>query len=378
MLLEIKGHALSIRNEFLALVLFPALLSSGCSEEQLPEKELVRPVRAMKVADPTQMKGRTFPGQAKATQELELSFRVGGPLIARSVNVGDTVKSGDVVARIDPRDYEVDLRNAQGQLEQARAVEKRATSDYERLKRIYEQDPGATSEAAVDRARQNRDSARANVKSLGASVANAKDKLSYTYLKAPFDGIVVNTYKENFEDVRAKQPVVRIIDNSRIEMVVNIPESLISYVPGVKNITVTFDPYPDHFIPAQVKEISAEASESTRTYPVTLIMDQPDDFKILPGMAGKAVGEPPEGLIISTAEIPVSAVFSREESPKSYVWVIDEQAQKVTRREVKTGELTDHGIEIEEGLEPGEWIATAGVHYLVDGQKVIVQEDNSG
>jgi RND family efflux transporter MFP subunit len=360
------------------LAMAATILLSGCGDEPIPEKEAIRPVRAIKVSDPTQMVGRQFPGRAKPTQEIELSFRVAGPLISRPVDVGAEVKKGDLVARIDPRDFEVNLRNAQGQLDQANAVRKRAEADYQRLQNVFRQDPGATSEAAIDRARQTRDSAAANIKSLSASVAAAKDQLSYTYLKAPFNGTVVKTYIENFEEVRAKQPVVRIVDDSRVEMVINIPENLISYVPDVTNIRVTFDPFPEHPIPAEVTEIGSEASESTRTYPVTLIMDQPDDFKILPGMAGKATGDPPPDFRRTAAEVPVSAVFSREGNDKSYVWVIDEGTMTVKRREVTVGELTDHGVQIKAGLEPGEWIATAGVFYLFEDRQVRILDDDAG
>ena len=345
---------------------------ASCDKGPVPEKPAIRAVRAIQVADPSQFSQREFPGQAKATQEVELSFRVAGPLITRPVNVGDEVAAGDVVARIDPRDFEVNLRAVKGQLAQARAAHKRAAADYERAARIFKDDPGAISRAAVDRAEEDRDRALANVDSLIASVQSAEDALSYTYLHAPFDGQVVAIYVENFEDIRAKQPIMRILDTSSIEMIVHIPENLISYAPGVTNIKATFDAFPDRPIPATIKEIGTEASRTTRTFPVTLIMKQPEDFKILPGMAGRATAPPPQSLLASALEIPVSAVFSPEEDGKSYVWVIDEGTKTVKRREVSIGELGDRGIQIISGLKSGEWIATAGVHYLTEGQQVTV------
>ena len=357
------------------LLLIPLFLG-GCGGDPMPEKSAVRPVKALIVGDVTQITSRTFPGRAKATREVDLAFRVAGPLITRPVDVGDEVEEGHMVARVDPRDFEVALRNAQGQLAEAKAASTRAESDFARLTRIYKQDPGATSEAAIDQARQNRDGARASVTSLEASVASAKDQLSYTYLKAPFSGTVVATYVENFENVRAKQAIIRMVDHSQIEMIVNIPETLISLTPGVKNIRVTFDPFPDHQIPAKVKEIGKEASETTRTYPVTLIMDQPADIKILPGMAGSATGEPPtEATDAAAVEIPVAATFSPAGSDKTFVWVIDKQSKKVSQKEVSTGELTAHGIMIISGLEPDDLIATAGVNYLREGQQVRILQD---
>ncbi len=363
------------------ILFFPLLLLlPGCGKEPIAEKEIIRPVRVMKVNDIGGMKQRTFPGIAKATQEVELSFRVFGPLITLPVNIGDEVKQGDVVARIDPRDYEVNLRNVQGQLNEARAITRRAEADYKRVKSVFEKDPGAISETAVDNALQNRDSARANVDALSASVAAAKDQLDYTYLKAPFDGVVVTKYVENFEDVGQKQPIMRIVDDTHIEMIINLPEDLISLASRVKTVNVVFDPFPERTLIATVKEIGTEASAKTRTYPVTLIMDQPEDIKILPGMAGKTKGADIKGieeLNLAGLEVPLSALFTSGESRDTYVWIINDQSNTVSKRKVITDRLTDHGQIVAEGLEPGELIATAGVHYLKEGQKIKILQNNA-
>jgi len=109
-------------------------------------------------------------------------------------------------------------------------------------------------------------------------------------------------------------------------------------------------------------------------------MNQPKDAKILSGMAGKAQarGELPVELREAGVEVPLSAIFSAGEPDKSYVWIIDEQTKIVSRRNVVTGNLTDRGIRVREGLEPGEWIVTAGVHYLFEGQQVRILENRAG
>ncbi len=409
----------------IALVLLPVVLLSACDSqpESVEKPEVIRPVKAMKVTDVAQMRLRWFPGRAKATREVDLAFRVAGPLITRPANVGDVVKAGDVAAQIDPRDFEVALRNVEGLLEAARAelaamrqarpedirrlkaaVEKAQAAnrlgeqEYKRITGIRDEDPGAVSQDMIDRVTEQRDRAAAElrraredlkigergaraediaakdaeIRSLEASVESASDQLGYTHLRAPFDGTIVATYVENFEDVRAKQPIVRLLDTSRIEMTIDISESLISLAPQVKDVTVVFDPFPDREIVAVIKEIGTEASETTRTYPVTLIMDQPEDITILPGMAGKATGRTVEEMAPdqTSVDIPVSATFTAGSSGQSFVWVIDEQSKTVSRREVKLGQFTDTGVRILEGLELGEWIAIAGVHYLREGQQV--------
>ena len=357
----------------LVVLVQSVLLSVGCGQEEVQEKIHSRPVKAMQLSNELKLGQDWFPGRAKAHQQVELSFRVSGPLIARPVNVGDRVKKGKVVARIDPRDFEVKVRNVQGRLERAKATMIRAKSDFRRVSNIMREDPGAASEALLDQRRGDFQASVAEVRSLEAELDSAKDQLRYTHLKAPFDGTVVATYIESFEDVRAKQRIVRILDSDLIEMIIDIPESMISLSPYVKNILVEFDAFPGRQLPAKIYEIGTEASQTTRTYPVTLIMEQPKDFTILPGMAGKATGEahPPEEVKAQGFIIPVSSVFTSSEK-LTYVWVVDEQTMTVKRREVKTGELRAQGIEIVNGLVEGEWVVTAGVHTLQEGQQASI------
>jgi len=366
------------KNTGLLVCLLMVFLLPGCQEE-IPKKEVVRPVCAMKVGDAAAITGQWFPGRAKATQEVDLSFRVAGPLITRPIDVGDEVKKDRVLARIDPRDFKTNLRNIQGQLARANAAFKRAKADFDRVSRIIKEDPGAVSEAMVDREREAMDRAKAEIRSLTAAVEAAKDQLDYTYLRAPFDGIVVAIYVENFEHVQAKQRIARIIDYSQIEMIVNVPESLITYADDVTKVRIRFDNYPDREFSGKIMEIGKEASQKTRTYPVTVIIDQPEDIKILPGMAGKAVGDwqRSEESQQQRIEVPIAAVFTPDTEKQNYVWVIDDQTKTATRRAVTTGKLTETGIITMDGLKPGEWIAIAGVHSLREGQQVRILEQAS-
>jgi len=357
------------------------LTLGGCSEPE-PEREIIRPVQAVKVGDMGELQRRGFPGRAQATQEIDLAFRVQGPLITRPVNVGDVVKTGDVVARIDPRDFEVNLRNVEAQLSEARAALERAAGDFRRQQNIFNTDPGATSERAVDRAREERDRASATVDSLTASVTTAQDQLDDTTLRAPFDGTVVATYVENFQNVRAKQPIVRILDTSHIEMVVNIPENLISMAVSVHTVLLSFDAFPGREFEGRISEVGTEASQTTRTFPVTLIMEQPEDVQILPGMAG-AVRAGKTDLTDEQQRrglgVPVGAVFTPDTETQSYVWIIkptEGDLGVLEKRPVKTGDMTRYGVLVSDGLTAGEWIVTAGVHSVREGQTVRILSRN--
>lgn len=359
------------------LSLLPLLISLvACGDKEIIEKDDVRPIRAMEVADLEPFGGRWFPGQATATQEANMSFRVAGTVNLISVDLGDEVKQGDVIARLDPKDYQVELDNANAQLRRAISDLELAKSEYARVARVFEKDPGAVSKSMVDTRKAQKDSAAALVESARATVERASDNLRYTYLKAPYDGVVVEKFVEQFEDVQAKQEIIRVLDNSSIEFTVQVPETLMEHVDKIRSrgAYVVFDTYPGIQVPAKVKEIGKEASKTTRTYPVTLIMNQPEDFKILPGMAGKAKGDQAATVEIAKEvgmvgfDIPITATFS-DENKKTFVWVVDQSNNQVNKREVVLINLTEDGAMVT-GLEKGETIATAGANLLVEGQQV--------
>lgn len=361
---------LKYSNVFVLLALATAF--TGCGGDEPPEADLVRPIRVMKVGDVEALGARSFPGRAQAAQEVDLSFRVAGPLVARAVKVGDEVQEGDLIARMDPRDFEVRVREAEGTLQRALATEQRARADLERNLGIQREDAGAISQAAIDRSKEALDLARADIAALEAALDGAKDDLNDTQLQAPFDGTIVSTFVENFEFVQARQPIVRLLDKERIEFVVNIPETLISMVDYVEGIEVEFDAFRGVRIPAEISEVGTEASETTRTFPVTVIMDQPEGVRILPGMAGRGTAQVrhPDNAGQPEIIIPVTSVISREIEGSSYVWVVDESTNTVSRREVEIETLISSGLVVKAGLEAGEVIATAGVHFLTEGQQV--------
>jgi RND family efflux transporter MFP subunit len=321
----------------------------------------VRPVLSVVVADAAGLDGRRFPGQAKATQELNLAFEVPGRLIERPVEVGDRVELGQVLAELDPRDFAAALKSAEAEL-------KRDQVNFKRAEGMLAED--VISRAEYDRLEARRDIAEANVELAAKAMADS-------VLRAPFSGTVAATYVENYENVQAKQEIMRLLDASKIEMVIQIPESMISNTPYVRDIQVRFDPFPETVLPASIKEVSNEASRTTRTYPVTLIMEPPEGVEILPGMAGEVWGrvELPEDLPESGIEVPTAAVFADDasDSEQSYVWVVDEETRSVSRRPVKIVRFSALGVLVQ-GVEPGERIVTAGVNSLREGQTVRIED----
>lgn len=341
---------------------------AGCGQEETEtEQHIVRPVKALKVADPSILEGRWFSGRAQSVNQVDLSFRVPGTLIDIAVKVGDILKENAVVARLDPATYQTEVDRLEAEVAQAKASYENSRLQLARQEELFRKD--VASEARVDRQRAQALQDAARIKAMEAALKKAELELEYTALRAPFDGTVVATYVENFEDIRAKEPILRLLDPSQIEMIINIPETLITLISQVTNIEVAFDALPDLKIPATVKEIGSEASLTTRTYPVTLIMDLPDGASILPGMAGKATGRAErQNGSTSGVIIPPASLF--DEDGRSMVWVIDAEQMTVSKRNVQIGPPVRTGIRVEEGLQAKEWIVTAGVNSLKEGQKV--------
>ena len=352
---------------------------AGCWEEETVEVEKgPRPVIAMKVGTTDFLGERVFTGRARAAQEAELSFRVAGQLSERRVNVGDIVEQGELVANLDPGPFLADVSRINFDLAAATASYEATNEQFGRIMKLVES--GTYSEARGDTARGQRDSAASRVESLKSSLERAELDLSYTELKAPYSGRVVAVFAENFEDVNAREPVVRLLDVSKIEIVIDIPETLIALVPLVEELAVTFDAFPDFELTGFVEEIGSEASLTTRTYPVTIVMDQPEGVVILPGMSGQAraskVKEPDRaiGLVVPTGAIRPLDAGSEQLS----VWIVDDASKTVSLRPVEVGRVLSVGMEVTDGLSAGEWIVTAGTFSLTEGQEVSLPAGPTG
>ena len=331
-----------------------------------------RPVKTSIVELPLTASSGIFPGIAEATQEADLSFRVSGPLIDLPAIKGNAISQGDLLAQIDRRDYEVQARNVEALLENAQASLLQLEKQYQRSIKIQHSSPGIISQSLIDKDKSAMDVASAQVKAYAAQLEASKDALKYTSLVAPFSGEVVERFVDKFEDVNAKQPVLRLLDTSKIEMTVDLPENWAKSVSTLTNLKVSFSAYPSLFLQAEVKEIGNEASKATNTYPLTVIMPQPDDVRILPGMVGQLrLSVINDSQKQSNIVIPDTSIFSSGEN-KSAVWVVNQETQKVSKKIIEIAAITPSGVFVTRGIVPGELIVTAGVHSLSDGQLVSV------
>ena len=344
----------------LAGIVATSILIQACGNknEAPPARESIRPVKVITLGAAGISGTRSFPGSVRAADRVELSFNVDGPLIKLPVKQGQNVKKGDLIARLDPRDYESQLKAAEARYNETK-------SNYERGKGLVKD--GFISKVQFDQLKSNFEQAEADL-------AIKQKALDDTYLKAPFDGKVAKRFVQNFQDVRRKEPIISLQDTNVIEIVVNAPESIVAGArSGAKDINVvaTFESLPGKKFDLEMKEFATEADPKTQTFEYVLIMPQPDDANILPGMTATVVVTAPEFKAeTATQIIPSLAVFS-DEAGKSHVWVINQDDNTAHSQAVTTGDLVGSDqIAITEGLSNGDMIAVAGVSALREGMKV--------
>ena len=339
-----------------------AIGTAACTKEVVVIESVVRPVKILKVGA-LEARMAEFPGSIAAAQHAEMAFEVPGRIVEFLVDQGDRVKRGDILARLDNRDY-------QARLDSATASLNKALADDRRGKSLYRQDPGAIAQVTLDSYASALDTARANHD-------QAQKAFEDTILRAPFDGRIGRKRVEDFANVRAKQPVLTLQDDAHLEIDIAIPERDIVFgLPGRSpeevtrelNPKVVVSALPDRSFPARAKSIAAMADPVTRTFTATLSFERPTDVEVLPGMTAKVVFRR-EGEVSSAIRIPIEAVLS-DGTSAPIVWVVDLQSMTVKERPVELGDLVGSEVEIRSGLESGESIAAAGVHYLREGMQV--------
>lgn len=350
-----------------AVTVAAAVLMSSCGDKDTPKEKpvVVRPVKTMTIGAAAGESQRSFPGKVKASQEVDLAFEVSGRIVELPVKEGEAVEKDQVLARLDPTDFENNVAKKKARFENAEA-------NLGRAKRLIES--GSISRSEYDNRRTVYDSAEADLKI-------AQKALQDTYLKAPFSGLVAKKFVDNYKNVTAKQKIMSLQDVSHIEIVVNVPEDLIAWAKGrgPERIVATFESVPGEEFDVTVKEYGTTANKQTQTFPVTVVMPAPKHVNILPGMTATitAEGVTPTGTAADRFTIPVSAVFA-DENGKPNVWVVDKASMTARKRAIKTGNLTGESITVLDGLKPGDMIITAGVDFVKDKMKVRLLDGKTG
>lgn len=336
--------------------------SLAACDKKPPATAQARPVRTVTVERGAEGETLSLTGQVRAKDEVSLAFRLDGRMIKRSVNVGDALKAGEIVAQLDPQDQQNALRTAQANLASDEAALTQARLTFGRQQQLLA--GGWTPRAKFDEAQQTLLSAEAKVDAAHAQVANAQDQLSYTVLFADAPGVVTAKGAEPGEVVRAGQTIVNVARQGGRDAVFDVSEQLNRTGPRdpVVQIALTNDPSVRAI--GRVREVSPQADSATRTFQVKVgIIDPPPAMELGSTVTGSIKLAAPSGL-----QVPPSALTQAEGRPA--VWVVEPKNQTVSLRNVDVSRYDPADIVVSQGLDGGEIVVTAGVQMLHPGQKV--------
>jgi RND family efflux transporter MFP subunit len=348
------------RASVLALGLVLALIAVGCEQPVVEPVDVVRPVKMLTLGAGGEGATLEYPGSVNALLTANVAFEVPGLVIELPVQEGEPVVEGQLLAHLDPRDFEA-------QRDAVIATRNVTWADYQRYQDLYAADAASLQELEV--ARRAYEVSEANLRIAEKAVED-------TYLRAPFTGIVARRIVDDFENVQAKEAIVTLQDDSVLEVKVDIPETDALLAPrgsiGERSeradFTVELSSLPNRPFPARLTEFATTADPVTRTFEVTFQFEPPSDVFLRPGMTAKVVAQlrPSEA---GAFLVPAVAVVGGE-GGGVFVWVIDTSSMTATKRTVRVGDMSGDQIQILSGLQSGETIAISGTRSLREDMQV--------
>lgn len=335
------------------------VLLAGCAEPP-PPSQPPRPVRAVQVVAPENAAPHVYAAHIEARHETVLAFEVDGRIATRLADVGDRVTAGAALAQLDDRDLRLRERDLAARLAAARAERDDAALALRRARELRPK--GFVSQADLDRATYRDQAAAAQADALAAQHDLARRQLAYASLKAPSAGVITARAVEAGQVTTAGQPAFTLAQPQPLEAVFDLPEAQRAAL--ADQIEVVLWTHPDRPLKARVREVAPQAAGDSRTFRVRATLVPMDGVQPALGMSASARLAVPAAL----PAVPAGAVLKRDDG-QAAVWVIDgEHAAHL--RPVTLGPLQDDRVSIAAGVAPGEWVITAGVHDLRDGQPV--------
>lgn len=327
----------------------------GCGEEPTVLEPVAQPVKVLQIGSADATVLRSFPATVRATERAQIAFQVPGKLVSFLVREGEEVSQGQLLAQLDDADYQADLAAAQASVTQTEGNFRRA---QELIEKNY------VSQAEFDKIKADYDVALSNL-------ARAQKAVNDTRLEAPFDGVVARTFVDNFQEVQAKETILSLQNNAALELVVNVPETLVLRRDegALLEINASFEAIADTRFPLSIKEFATEADPATQTFQYVMSLEDTAGHNLLPGMTATvhvaATSERRSERVI----IPLSALAAGADGGEA-VWVVIADNQ-VTKAPVTLGELSgEDSIAVLSGLSPGDQVVIAGTASLVEGMVV--------
>jgi RND family efflux transporter MFP subunit len=344
----------------LTLALLPFL--AGCerptaSANTTPE----RPVQVQRVAFENEEAVREFVGVVRARHETDLGFRVAGKITDRIVNVGDSVRVGDLIARLDRQDLRLQAQSAEAELAAATSNLAQASADFDRYNALRVR--GYASTADFERKTAAKDEAEGRIERAQRSLDLARNQLDYAELKADTDGVITATLAEPGQVVAVGQAVARLAHHGQKEAVVALPETWLAEARR-SQATVRLWSDPNRIYAAHLRELSPQADPSTRTYAAKFTIEDSNDSVAL-GMSATVTLTRPQNAQV--AKLPLAAILNRGNGPA--VYLVDEKSV-LELRPVTVTSFTEDAAIVSGGLNDGDKVVTLGTHKLNPGVKV--------
>lgn len=326
------------------------------------EAKAARTVETLLIGEASGEVSTTYSGQVVSRYSTDYGFRVGGMITAVPVEVGQRVSAGQVLARLDPQDMQVQLNSASAQSAAAAAQSQVQTTDLSRAQRLLNE--GFISQAEFDRTQAATTSAQANLRSARAQQSGASQQLNYTVLRASRDGVVTAITGEVGEVVGAGHPVIMVESAGSLEVAISIPEGDMAALRGGQ-LQAKFWTSPSNVYPAKIRTLSMAANPQTRTFDARIAFDAPAGVAAIGGTAEVILGT---SVAQKTISLPLSAITQQGEA--SVAWVVTGNPATVQPRVVQIHATQGNDYLISSGLKAGERVVSAGAHLLKAGEQV--------
>jgi len=364
-------------NPFVRAFLGMSILFSmaACREAPPPPPERIRAIKTITVSEQASGKIRQFSGVVEAADSSSIGFEVSGNVREMRVDVGDRITKGQVLAVLDKRTYNLNVKAAEAEVGRAKVQLADKRNDLDRFQRINKQDPGAVSQAALDNSQAAVDGALKQVQFTKSGLKLAQRDLNKTVLRAPFDGVIANRYIDAFNEVARGQKCFDTYELTGMEVAISIPEDAIDDIQMDQKGEIQFSVFADRTYNGKVTEISKVAG-TANAFPIKLTIEDPDQ-RIRPGMTARVT------LLLSGDDqktaylVPLSAMAQRGDATKGFVFIYDPQTSTVKKTQIESGSVRGNDAVIFGGVKDGDIVAVAGVSFLEDGQKVKLMEQQA-
>lgn len=353
----------------MGLALAASVALAACSRTEQPQ-EPVRSVRVLTVGVDSFRSDHEFAGEVRPRVESRLGFRVAGKIVRRQAELGQRVKAGEVLAQLDPRDYQLAADAARAQLAAATTNRDLAAADFRRYAALREQN--FISGAELERRETTLKAAQAQLDQAKAQLASQGNQANYTNLVADVSGVVTAVEAEPGQVVAAGTPVVRIAQDGPRDVVFSVPEDKVADIEAGSQVAVRAWTN-NTALEGKVREVAASADPVTRTYAVKVSLEADAALPL-----GATVYVSPKALSLAGApviKLPTSAL--RKEGQGTAVWVLDKSTMTVKSQPIQIATADGNDAVVSAGLQPGMLVVSAGVHVLSPGQKVTIYQDRT-